>query len=345
MNKREKANIDFANLPFAYHKTDINVRYIWRDGRWDEGVETESEQIPLHIAATGLHYGQEVFEGLKIYETPSGEVQSFRIEDNARRLQRSAELLSMQAPSVETFVEAVHRAVRANQRFIPPHGTGATLYVRPLLLGSGAKLGVAPAEEYLFLVMVSPVGPYFKKGFSPTKLVVEEEIDRAAPLGVGHAKAGGNYAAGMRATVKAKKKGYGEALYLDAKEHRYIDELGAANFFGITADKVYVTPDSTSVLPSITNLSLQTLARDMGYGVEVRPIPVEELNNFVETGACGTGAVLTPVESVTYRGEEIVYLKDQKPGPHCTAFYEALTGIQFGERSDPYNWTQKIDLS
>jgi len=344
MTTIDKANIDFANLSFAYQKTDMNVRYRWRDGTWDEGVETDSEILPLHMAATGLHYGQESFEGLKIYESEDGRVLSFRVEENAKRMQRSAKALSMQAPPTELFVEAVERVVKANARFIPPYGSGATLYVRPLLFGSGPRIGVAPSDEYLFLVFVTPVGPYFKKGFSPTKLVVEQEFDRAAPNGVGAAKAGGNYAAGMRATVKAKSAGFGEALYLDSREHQFIDELGAANFFGITRDKAYVTPKSPSILPSITNMSLRTIAADLGYRVEERPVRLEELDNFAETGACGTAAVITPIESITVEGKEIVYLKDGKPGPYCTELYEALTGIQFGSRPDPYGWTKQLDV-
>jgi branched-chain amino acid aminotransferase len=340
----ERAKLDFANLSFTYWKTDANLRYTWRDGKWDQGVESDSETVPLHIAATCLHYGQALFEGLKVYEAKDGRVLSFRVEENAKRMQHSANLLSMQSPPVELFVDAVDRVVKANKRFIPPYGSGATLYVRPLLVGSGPKIGVSPADEYLFLILVTPVGPYFKSGFSATKLVIEEEIDRAAPLGVGTAKAGGNYAAGMRATVKAQTAGYGEALYLDARERKYIDEAGTANFFGITKDKTYVTPKSPSILKSITNMSLRTLAADMGYKVEERPVSYDELDKFVETGACGTAAVLTPIESISHHGKEIVYLKDGKPGPHCTALYEALTGIQFGERPDPYGWTKEIEV-
>lgn len=339
-----KAEIDYTNLPFGYLKTDINVRYTWRDGKWDQGIESDSEVLPLHIAATCLHYGQAAFEGLKVYEAEDGRILAFRLEENAKRMIHSANTLMMQAPSVEMFKSAVHRVVRANSRFIPPFGSGAALYVRPLLIGTGAQIGVKPAVEYMFLVLVTPVGPYFKKGFSPTKLLVEEDFDRAAPHGVGTAKAGGNYAAGMRATVKARNAGYGEALYLDAKEHKYIDELGAANFFGITKDKRYVTPKSPSILCSITNLSLRELAPDLGYKVEERPVAVDELRQFIETGACGTAAVITPVESITYRGEEIVYLRDGIPGPHCTALYEALTAIQSGSTPDRYGWTEEIPL-
>lgn len=342
METIERDDLDFATLPFAYQRTDVNVRYTWKNGLWDGGFETDSSTLPIHVAATGLHYGQAVFEGLKIYQAKDGRVLSFRVADNAKRMQYSAEVLSMQAPPVDLFVAAVERMVRANRRFIPPYGTGATLYVRPLLIGSGPRIGVGPSDEYLFVVLVTPVGPYFQRGFTPTKLLVEEEIDRAAPLGVGAAKAGGNYAAGMRATVKARSRGFGEALYLDAGRHQFIEELGTANFFGITADKAYVTPKSPTILRSITNQSLQTLARDMGYRVEVRPVLVDELRDFVEAGACGTAAVITPIESITLRGREIVYTKDGRPGPHCTLLYEALTGIQFGDRPDPYGWTREI---
>ncbi|MBW2522806.1 MAG: branched-chain amino acid aminotransferase [Deltaproteobacteria bacterium] len=340
----QRADLDYANLPFAYQRTDVNVRYTWRDGKWDDGEETDSEVLPLHIGATCLHYGQAAFEGLKIYEAADGRILCFRVEENAKRMQHSAETLLMQAPPVELFREAVVRVVRANQRFIPPHGSGATLYVRPLLLGGDALIGVRPADEYIFLVLVTPVGPYFKQGFSPTKLVVDETLDRAAPLGVGAAKAAGNYAAGMRGTMRAKRAGYGEALYLDAKEHRFIDELGAANFFGITRDKAYVTPDSPSVLRSITNMSLRTLASDLGYRVEHRPVRVEELRGFAEAGACGTAAVITPIEAIRFRDEEIVYLPDGKPGPCCTELYEALTSIQLGEAEDRHGWTEEIVL-
>ncbi len=340
----KRADLDFANLSFSYTKADLNVRYTWKDGSWDDGVESETDVLPLHIAATCLHYGQAIFEGMKVYEAKDGRILRFRAEENAKRMQHSAEKLSMQAPPVDLYVAAIERVVKANTRFIPPYGSGATLYVRPLLLGSGPRIGVQPSDEFTFLVLVTPVGPYFKQGFSPTKLVIEEAIDRAAPLGVGDAKAGGNYSAGMRATVKARSQGFGEALYLDSKEHKYIDELGAANFFAITKDKKYVTPNSPSILPSITNKSLRTLAADMGYGVEQRPIPLEELRDFVETGACGTGAIITPIESITLRGEEIVFLKDGKPGPHCTALYKELTGIQFGEKPDNYGWTKEIKI-
>ncbi|MFH1144120.1 MAG: branched-chain amino acid aminotransferase [Candidatus Eisenbacteria bacterium] len=344
MAVREKANIDFASLPFSYHKTDYNLRYTWRAGSWDEGEASEKETFPIHIAATCLHYGQAAFEGLKVYEAKDGRILAFRMAENAKRMIHSANVLLMEPPPVELFCQAVRRLVKLNARFIPPYGSGAALYVRPLLIGTGPRIGVRPADEYTLLMLVTPVGPYFKQGFTPTKLIIETELDRAAPHGVGTAKAGGNYAAGMRATVRAKRAGYGEALYLDAREHKYIDELGAANFFGITKQGVYVTPKSPSILRSITNLSLRELAPDLGYKVEERPVPLEELRSFAEAGACGTAAVITPIESITLGTEEIVYLPDGKPGPHCTKLYTGLTAIQFGDAPDKYGWTEIIEL-
>lgn len=342
MGITERADLDWGSLPFGYLRTDINLRYTWKDGKWDEGVESDSEVFPVHIAATCLHYGQEAFEGLKIYQAKDGRVLSFRVDENAKRMQHSAKLLRMEAPSVEVFEDAVRRVVRLNRRFIPPYGSGASLYVRPLIIGTGPQVGVKPATEYTFMVLVTPVGPYFKSGFTPTSLIIATQHDRAAPLGVGTAKAGGNYAAGMLGTVEARAAGYGEALYLDAKERAFIEELGAANFFGITKEKAYVTPKSPAILRSITNLSLRTLAADMGYTVEERPVRVTELKDFIETGACGTAAVITPIELIKHGEQEFVYLPDGKPGPHCTALFERLTGIQYGDLEDKFGWTEEI---
>ncbi len=337
----DRADLDFANLPFAYLKTDANIRYWFRDGRWSEGELTSDDTITLHMASTCLHYGQEIFEGLKVFERPDGRIQTFRLDENARRLQRSARKLLMEEVPVDLFKEAVHRVVRANRRFVPPYGSGASLYVRPLLLGASAEVGVKPSREYLFLVFVTPVGPYYKAGFQPVRLIVEEEIDRAAPGGVGDVKCGGNYAAGMRATMAAKEKGYAEVLYLDAREKKYIDESGSSNFFAIRGD-TYLTPTSPSILPSITNKSVQQLARDMGMAVEPRPIAVDELGTFDEAGCLGTAAVITPVESITYRGTEYVYGTRGRAGPVTTRLYEQLTAIQWGEAEDPYGWTEII---
>jgi branched-chain amino acid aminotransferase len=337
-----KANLDWENLEFGYAKTDHNVRFTWKDGAWDGGVACSDETIPMHMAATCLHYGQECFEGLKAYETRDGEVSIFRAEENAKRMVRSCKKLFMEPPTVEMFMSAVHRVINLNRRFVPPHGSGASLYIRPLVLGTGPRIGVRPAGEYLFIVFVTPVGPYFKTGFKPVDIVIEEHIDRAAPLGVGDIKAGGNYAAGMRATIGAKSRGFTEVLYLDARQKRYLDESGPANFFAITRDGQYVTPESPSILPSITNDSLMTLAEDMGLEPQRRPIDVEEIFDFQEAGCCGTAAVITPIGSITYRDRKAVYSTDGKPGPRCAELYRKLRAIQLGEGPDPYGWTSVV---
>ena len=338
------ADLDWPNLTFGYMPTDYNVRYTWRDGEWSGPEISDSFDITMSVAATCLHYGQEAFEGLKVFASPDGTPRVFRIEENARRMRRSAEKILMQPIPEETFIEAVYRAVQLNLRFVPPYGTGASLYVRPLLIGTGPQVGVKPADEYVFMVFVMPVGPYFKTGFTPVDLIVEEEVDRAAPNGVGDVKVGGNYAAGMRASMRAKKAGFTEVLYLDAKENRYIDESGPANFFGITRDGRYITPDSESILPSITNMSLRTIAADMGLKVERRPVDAEEIFDFVEAGCCGTAAVITPVRKIVWRDREVVYCPDSQPGPWCTRLYEALKAIQEGDRDDPHGWVREIPL-
>ena len=337
-----KANLDWANLDFGYHKTDFNIRYTWKDGSWDNGLLTQDETLPLHIAATCLHYGQECFEGLKAYETKSGEVVVFRIEENARRMARSCERIHMESMPEQNFIDAVFRVIKANRRFIPPHGTGASLYVRPLVIGTGPQIGVKPAGEYIFMVLVTPVGPYFKTGFKPVGLMIEDKIDRAAPCGVGHVKVGGNYAAGLQPSLVAKQQGYADALFLDAKEKKYIDECAPANFFGITKDGQYVTPESESILPSIINMSLITLADELGLRPERRPVPVEEIFDFQEAGCCGTAAVITPVGSITWRNRTVVYSKDGQPGRYCTELYEKLTAIQVGDAPDPYGWVRRV---
>jgi branched-chain amino acid aminotransferase len=338
----KRANLDWLNLTFAYRKTDRNIRYTWREGKWDDGVLTAEEYLPMHMAATCLHYGQECFEGLKAFEQKNGDLVVFRIEENAARMVKSCRKIFMQAPPEDLFIEAVFRVVNANRRFVPPYGTGASLYVRPLVIGTGPQVGVKPAEEYLFLVFVTPVGPYFKHGFKPVDLVVEEEFDRAAPNGVGDVKLGGNYAAGLRASIRARERGFTDVLYLDAREKKYIDESGPANFFGITPDGRYVTPQSESILPSITNKSLLTLAQEIGLATEHRKVKVEELFSFEEAGCCGTAAVITPVGSITWGERKIVFSKDGQAGKHCTALYKRLTGIQLGETPDPYGWTRVV---
>ncbi len=338
----DRPDLDWKSLPFGYVKTDFNLRFTWRDGAWDEGVLTADESIPIHIAATCLHYGQECFEGLKAYEQANGDLVVFRIEENAKRIARSCEKIFMAPPPEDMFIDAVYRVIRANRRFVPPYGHGAALYIRPLVIGSGPQVGVKPAEEYTFLIFVSPVGPYFKSGFKPVKLIVEDEYDRAAPNGVGDVKVGGNYAAGLRASLRAKERGFTEVLYLDAKEKLYLDESGPANFFGITTDGQYVTPASHSILPSITNASLITLADEMGLSPERRPIHVEEIFEFVDAGCCGTAAVITPVGSITFGDRKVEYVTGDVPGEYCTKLYDQLTGIQLGLIEDRHAWIRKV---
>lgn len=338
----KKADLDWKNLPFDYHRTDYNVRYTFRDGAWDKGTITADEFLPIHMAATCLHYGQECFEGLKIFESKEGDALVFRIDESAKRMARSCRKIMMEPVPETLFVEAVYRAVNANRRFIPPHGSGASLYARPFAIGTEPHVGVRPSGEYAFIVFVAPVGPYFKTGFKPVDLIVEEHVDRAAPLGVGDVKVGGNYAAGLRASMRAKDLGYTEVLYLDAKEKRYIDESGPANFFAIAADGHYVTPDSESILPSITNMSLVDLAEEMGLRPERRKVDIEEIFAFREAGCCGTAAVITPVGSITFRERKVVYSPDGRPGEYSTRLYNKLTAIQVGDEPDTRGWVRRI---
>ena len=338
-------NIEWGNLGFGYVKTNYNVRCYYRDGKWGELEVSSDENIPIHMAASCLHYGQEAFEGMKAFRGKDGKVRLFRPEENARRLISSAQYLKMAEPSIEMFVEACKMAVKLNADFIPPYGTGASLYLRPLLIGTGAQVGVKPSNEYLFIVFVTPVGPYFKEGFKPIKCMIDRDHDRAAPLGTGHVKAGGNYGASMISSVITHELGYATPLYLDSKEKRYIDECGAANFFGIK-NGTYVTPKSHSILPSITNKSLRTLAEDLGLKVEERPIDYTELPTFEEAGACGTAAVISPIGSIfdPSTNETIVYSKDGNAGKYSVELYNMLRGIQYGELPDNHNWNVEVEM-
>ncbi len=336
--------MDWKNLPFGYHKTGYNVRCYYRDGKWGELEVSSSEYINIHMAATCLHYGQESFEGLKAYRGKDDQIRLFRWKDNAARMIRSSKGILLATVPEELFGEAVKKAVRLNKSEVPPHGTGATLYIRPLLVGSGSEIGVKPAREYLFMVFVTPVGPYFKEGFKPVDILITRDFDRAAPLGTGSYKVGGNYAASLASLRVAANKGYATTLYLDAKEKKYIDECGPANFFGIKGD-TYVTPESESILPSITNMSLMELASDMGMKVERRKILVEELAEFDEVGACGTAAVISPIKKIDDpdTGKSYEYCCDGKPGPVSVKLYERLTAIQFGDEEDKFGWIEIIE--
>ncbi|MDY6122061.1 MAG: branched-chain amino acid aminotransferase [Porphyromonas sp.] len=337
-------NINWSELGFGYMKTDYNVRCYYRNGKWGELEVSSDEHINIHMAATCLHYGQEAFEGLKAFRGKDGKIRIFRIEENAKRMQRSCEGVVMADLPTEIFEEACKKAVKLNERFVPPYESGASLYIRPLLLGLGAQVGVKPAPEYLFIVFVSPVGPYFKEGFKPTPMVILRGYDRAAPLGTGTIKVGGNYAAGMIPTVKAHDMGYSAPLFLDAKEKKYIDECGPANFFGIK-DNTYITPESSSILPSITNKSLMQLAEDLGMKVERRKVLEEELATFEEAGACGTAAVISPILRIDDPDENRTYVisKDGKPGKRCEELYHKLRAIQYGDEPDTHNWVTIVE--
>lgn len=337
-------NIDWESLGFGYMKTDYNIRCTYKDGAWGDLEVSDSEYVTMHMAATGLHYGQESFEGLKAFRGKDNKIRVFRMDENAKRMQDSSIGTMMAILPIEKFEQAVVKAVKLNERFVPPYESGAALYIRPFLFGSGAQVGVKPASEYMFILFVTPVGPYFKGGFQTTPFVIMREFDRSAPLGMGKFKVGGNYAASLVAGAKAHEMGYSNVFYLDSKEKKYIDECGAANFFGIK-NNTYITPKSSSILPSITNKSLMVLAQDMGMKVEQRQIPVEELATFEEAGACGTAAVISPIERIDDYDEKISYLfsKDGKPGPISEMLYKKLRAIQYGDEPDTHGWVTVVE--
>ena len=336
--------IDWSSLPFGYVPTDYNVRCTFKDGKWGEIEISQSETLNIHIAATALHYGQEIFEGLKAFRGKDGKIRIFRLEENARRIRSSAEGLMMEPVPEDLFCEMCKKVVKLNERFVPPYGSGASLYIRPLEIGMSARVGVSPSTEYMFIVLVSPVGPYFKGGFRNTNICIMREYDRVAPKGTGRFKTGGNYAASLRAGDRAHKLGYSAVLFLDPKEKKYLDECGPANFYAIKDGK-YITPASESILPSITNMSLQELAKDMGMEVECRHITIDELEHVSEAAACGTAAVCSPVGEIDDldTGRKYVIAKDGKPGPVTTAFYNKLNAIRLGEEPDTHGWNTILD--
>jgi len=336
-------NIDWADLNFGYLKTDYNVRSYYKNRKWSDLEITDSVELNLHIASTCFHYGQESFEGLKAFKGKDGKVRIFRMRENALRMQDSARGIMMAEVSVELFEKAVMEVVKRNLRFVPPYESGASLYIRPLLIGTSAQVGVKPATEYLFLVFVTPVGPYFKGGFKTTPVVILRGYDRAAPQGTGSIKVGGNYAASLVAGEIAHEKGYSAVLYLDSREKKYIDECGPANFFGIK-NNTYITPKSNSILASITNKSLMTLAEEIGMKVEHRPVPLEELSTFEEAGMCGTAAVISPISRIDDLDENksYVFSKDGKPGSISSKLYNKLCAIQYGNEEDKYGWTTVV---
>ena len=337
-------NINWSELGFSYMKTNGNVRCEYHNGSWGELEWHTEEYINMHMAATCLHYGQEAFEGLKAFRGVDGKIRIFRLGENAKRLASSCRGICMPELPEGLFEEAVIMAVKNNIDFIPPYGSGASLYIRPVLFGYTAQVGVNPAKDYMLIVFVTPVGPYFKGGFSTNPYVITRKYDRSAPLGTGIYKVGGNYAASLAAHQEAHDKVYSSEFYLDAKEKKYIDECGAANFFGIK-DNTYITPKSSSILPSITNKSLMQIAEDLGLKVERRPISIDELETFEEAGACGTAAVISPIQRLDDldNNKSYVFSKDGKPGPVCTMLYNKLRAIQNGEAEDIHGWNTIVE--
>lgn len=340
----EKANIDWKNLGFGYYKTDKRFVSNFKDGKWDEGHLTADENIVLNESAGVLQYAQTCFEGMKAYTTVDGHVVVFRPDLNAQRMYETALRLEMPPYPVEKFVKAVEQVVKANLKYVPPYGSGATLYLRPFMFGSAPVMGVKPSTEYQFRIFASPVGPYFKGGAKPITLKVSD-FDRAAPRGTGHVKAGLNYAMSLHAIVSAHKEGYDENLYPDAKTRTKVEETGGANFFFVTGDNKVITPKSDSILPSITRRSLMYVAKEyLGLETEEREIMLEELKDFGECGLCGTAAVISPVGKIVDHGKEICFPSGmEEMGPVSKKLYETLTGIQFGKIKAPDGWIRVIE--
>ena len=343
MTTEEKANIDWANVGFGYHKTDKRYVSNYKDGKWDEGTLTEDSNIVLNESAGVLQYAQTCFEGMKAYTTVDGKIVVFRPDMNAKRMSDTAKRLEMPAFPEDRFVDAVEQVVKANLKFVPPYGTGATLYLRPFMFGSAPVMGVKPSAEYQFRIFASPVGPYFKGGAKPITLTVSD-FDRAAPHGTGHVKAGLNYAMSLHAIVTAHANGYDENLYPDALTRTKVEETGGANFFFVTKDNKVVTPKSDSILPSITRRSLMYVAKEyLGLETEEREVYLSELKDFAECGLCGTAAVISPVGKIVDHGKEILFPSGmEKMGTISQKLYETLTGIQYGKIEAPEGWIRVI---
>ena len=338
----KKVNIDWNNLGFEYIKTDFRYISTWKNGSWDEGHLTEDNMLTISEASCALHYGQQCFEGLKAYRTKNGDIQLFRPNRNAARLNNSLNKLLMPEIPEEKFIDACMQVVKANEHYVPPYGTGGTLYLRPFVIGVGDNIGVKPAPEYIFCVFCLPVGAYFKSGLTPCNFMIAD-YDRAAPHGTGGQKVGGNYAASMQPHKIAADRGFADCIYLDPATRTYIEEVGAANFFGITKNNEFVTPLSPSVLPSITKYSLMEIAEKyLNMPVYERKVPIDSLDEFKEAGACGTAAVITPIGGIEYKGELHVFYSETEVGPITKELYRILCGIQFGDVEAPEGWIYKV---
>ncbi|HBM17541.1 MAG TPA: branched chain amino acid aminotransferase [Lentisphaeria bacterium] len=334
-------SIEWSKLGFEYIPTACHIEYKNINGKWDRGRLVKDPYISLSIAAECLHYGQAAFEGLKVYRCQDGKVRVFRDIENAKRMISSANYACMTPFTEEMFVDAVNKVVTANIDYLPPYGTGGSLYLRPLIIGSGPKIGIAPSDEYIFLILATPVGPYYKEGLKGVNALIFEDYDRAAPYGAGRYKLAGNYAASLKAAKIAKEKGYPVVLYLDSKEHKYFDEFTSSNFFAVTNTGEYITPESKSILPSITNMSLIDLANHIGIKATRRSIEFNEIDNFSEVGACGTAVVITPINKITR--EDKSYHFNSEKGPVIQKLYNALVNIQLGRAPDPFGWMRLIE--
>ena len=336
-------NLDWENLGFSYMKLPYRYLDYYKNGQWEKGELTEDATLHMSESSPCLHYGQQAFEGMKAYRTKDGSVQLFRPDQNAKRLQRTSDRLLMPQVPTDMFVDAVKQVVRANEEYVPPYGTGGTLYIRPLLLGVGDIIGVKPADEYIFTVFAMPVGNYFKGGLIPTNFIVSDKYDRAAPYGTGAAKVGGNYAASLLPGQMAHEKKFSDVIYLDPATHTKIEEVGSANFFGITKDNEFVTPYSPSILPSITKYSLLYLAEHrLGLKAIEGDVPIDDLDRFAEAGACGTAAVISPIGGIQHGDDFHVFYSETEVGPVTRKLYNELTGIQFGDVEAPEGWIVKV---
>ncbi len=334
----ELADWEWSELRFDYYKTDCNVRYSYApEMGWSAMQLSSDEYLPVPLAAACLHYGSSLFEGLKAFRGADGKVRIFRLEDTVERLQSSARRLCLPVPTREIIVEACCEVVRRNLRHLPPYGTGAAMYLRPVEIGTSTSFGVKPSEEALFVVFCSPVGPYFKGGIRPIDVAIDREQDRVAASGTGDVKIGANYAASLLPYRNAHELGYSSVLFLDPKEHRYLDECVAANFYAIR-DNTYITPRSQTILPSITNKTLRQVALDMGMRVEERPIPVEELATFEECGCCGTGAIIAPIRKIFDMQTGESYCFGDEVGAQSLKLYHHLLDIQYGLEEDRHHW-------
>ncbi|MHB0938420.1 MAG: branched-chain amino acid aminotransferase [Armatimonadota bacterium] len=336
-------DLNWSQLGFQYLPTNGYVQANYADGQWSPLEVKTDPYLSVHIAANCLHYGQAIFEGLKAFTTRDNAVVIFRPDENARRLALSADRLCMAAPPEELFIEACVQAVKLNREFVPPYGSGASLYLRPLLIGTEPMVGINASSTYTFLVLVTPVGPYYKNGFKPVQAIVSEEFDRAAPQGTGRAKMAGNYAASLKPDKLAHAKGFPIVLFTDPREHKYVDEFGTSNFIGITPAGEYKTPDSGSILQSITNKSLQVLAADLGLTVKPERIAIEELDQFSEVGSCGTASVITPVHAVHFRDRVFRFGQPDVAGEVLTKLYKQLQGTQYGDIPDRHNWLLTVE--